>query len=170
MPQKLVDAVGEWLVEHPAPRWVVHNRLKDAALKRRAGAYSLEDGEALLEATLALDDVVLFTQTYCPFSKRLKRDLAALSIPFLEVAVDARDDGNVLVAELGRRFERYSIPHAVVRGRSVGGCNDGGPQGVHRGLRQCLEDPAWIDNVILADASPDFQARRAQLLARDASS
>ena len=163
--QAVVDAVGEWLVEHPAPRWVVHNRWKDAALRRRAGDYDPEEGKQLLRACLELDDVVLFTQTYCPFSKRLKRDLAANAIPFTEVAVDTRDDGNVLVAELGRVYERYSIPHAVVRGRSVGGCNDGGPHGVHRGLRQCLQDQHWIDNVILHDASPDFLTRRAQLLA-----
>ena len=53
------DAVGAWLVEHPAPQWVVNSPLKTRATEILAGSsYDPEQSVAEVKRLIASDDVV----------------------------------------------------------------------------------------------------------------
>ena len=143
--RRAYDAVGDWLVEHPAPMFLVHNPLKDYLLRLRAGQYDKAEGAKALDAALESDLVVLFSQTYCPFSKAVKRELDARSVPYTTVEVDVVPEGNMLVNELGIRTGRTSIPHVFIGGDSVGGCNDSGVGGTGPGFRQRVKEDGWLE-------------------------
>jgi glutaredoxin 3 len=159
--RRVVDAVGAWLVAHPAPLWLVNNPVKRWATTRLAGDYDAAAASAELDALIAADDVVLFSATYCPFSARAKAELRAQRVPFVTHETNVLPNGGALVAELGKRIGCTSIPSLFIAGVSIGGCNDGTP-----GLRPLIAagglEPA------LARCSPAFQEQRAALLAANA--
>ena len=125
------DAVGRWLVAHPAPQWVVNSRAKTAFTQFLASAldpeFDLEKSAAAVERIIASDDVVVFSATYCPFSAAAKRALAAEGVPFTAVEWNTTEGGAGFAPALARRTGRSSIPHIFVAGESIGGCNDGNP-------------------------------------------
>ncbi|TRM70205.1 thioredoxin-like protein [Schizophyllum amplum] len=87
--------------------------------------------------------VVIFSKTYCPYSKRAKKLLTKkyeLSPPPSIVEVDLRDDGVQIKQLLGRLTGRATFPNVIVRGRSIGGSDD--VQKLHRDgeLRALLEE------------------------------
>ncbi|KAL1680453.1 thioredoxin-like protein [Schizophyllum commune] len=74
--------------------------------------------------------VVIFSKTYCPYSKRAKRLLTKtylLEPPPAIVEVDLREDGVQIKQLLSRLTGRATFPNVIVRGRSIGGSDD-----VHR--------------------------------------
>jgi glutaredoxin 3 len=159
---RAVDAVGAWLVAHPAPLWLVNNPLKRWYSSRMAGEYDAPAASAALDALIAADDVVLFSATYCPFSAKAKAELRAQGLPFAVHEVNKLPNGNALVAELGKRTGRTSIPHIYIGGESVGGCNDGTP-----GLRPLIASGGL--EAALARCSPGAAASwRAQADGRSA--
>ena len=138
----LSDAVGDWLVAHPAPLWLVNNPLKAWLTTRSAGDYDAEAASAELQRLIKSADVVVFSATYCPFSARAKAELKSAGLAYTAVEHNMRPDGGALVAELGKLTGRTSIPSIFIRGRSVGGCNDGTP-----GLRPLIasgELQSWL--------------------------
>ncbi|KAM6496965.1 Thioredoxin-like fold [Amanita muscaria] len=76
-----------------------------------------------------LDDnfpIIVFSKTYCPYSKRAKNLLASYDIqpsPHI-VEVDLRGDGALIKALLTRMTGRGTFPNTLVRGRSIGGSDD----------------------------------------------
>ncbi len=50
----------------------------------------------------AADAVVVFSQTYCPFSRAVKRELDARGVGYTAFEGDELPGGNVLVNELGK--------------------------------------------------------------------
>ncbi|KAF8347711.1 thioredoxin-like protein [Amanita rubescens] len=70
--------------------------------------------------------IVVFSKTYCPYSKRAKNLLASYDIrpaPFI-VEVDLRGDGSILKTILGRLTGRATFPNVIVHGKSIGGSDD----------------------------------------------
>ncbi len=155
--RRAVDAVGAWLVAHPAPLWLVNNPLKAAFTRATAGAYDEAAVRQELDALLA-DDVVLFSATYCPFSARAKAELAAQRVPYTLHETNLMPNGAALISELGKRTGRTSIPHLWIAGQSIGGCNDGTP-----GLRPLIASGGL--EAALDKCSPAYKARRSALLA-----
>ena len=154
--RRLVDAVGAWLVAHPAPLWVVNNPLKRWVTTLTAGDYDREAASAELAQRIASDDVVVFSATYCPFSATVKRELTSRCIPFTAYEVNVLPTGKALVAELGVLIGRTSIPSVFIAGVSIGGCNDGTP-----GLRPLIASGGLP--AALVKCSPGFRERRAEL-------
>jgi len=70
--------------------------------------------------------VVVFSKTYCPFSKRAKELLATYDIqpPPKIIEVDMRDDGNVIKLLLSRLTNHATFPNILLRGKSIGGSDD----------------------------------------------
>ena len=156
--RRLFDSVGAWLVAHPAPLWVVNNPVKRWFATLTAGDYDAVAAAAELDAAIASDDIVVFSATYCPFSARVKQDLADRCIPYTAVETNVVQNGRALVAELGKKIGRTSIPSVFIAGVSVGGCNDGTP-----GLRPLIA--AGGLPAALAKCSPAFVERRRALQA-----
>ncbi|KAF9444771.1 thioredoxin-like protein [Macrolepiota fuliginosa MF-IS2] len=70
--------------------------------------------------------VVVFSKTYCPYSKKAKNLLATYDLepPVKVIEVDLRDDWNVLKALLTRLTHHSTFPNIIVRGKSLGGSDD----------------------------------------------
>ena len=93
----------------------------------------------------AADAVGGFSQTYCPFSRAVKRELDARGVGYTAFEVDELPGGNVLVNELGKATGRTSIPHVFIGGASCGGCNDAGAGGTLPGFRQMVAVDGWLE-------------------------
>ena len=161
--RRAFDAVGAWLVAHPAPLWVVNNPFKRWVTTRSAGPYDAAATRAKLQALIASDGVVLFSATYCPFSFRVKQELRDRAVPYTAYETNVLPDGRALVAELGALTGRTSIPALFIGGVFIGGCNDGNP-----GLRPLIA--AGGLEAALARCGPEWQQRRKRALAKASSS
>ncbi|KAF9520325.1 hypothetical protein BS47DRAFT_1287228, partial [Hydnum rufescens UP504] len=77
-------------------------------------------------ATENASPVVIFSKTYCTFSKRAKALIEQYDItpkPLI-IEVDLRDDGDIVKAELGRLTGRSTFPNILVHSKSIGGSDD----------------------------------------------
>ncbi|KAI0889299.1 glutaredoxin [Annulohypoxylon maeteangense] len=83
--------------------------------------------EATLNNILKKSPVVIFSKTYCPFSKRAKGLLLEkYSIdpaPYV-VELDEHPLGKQLQAKLGATTGRRTVPNIMINGKSVGGGDD----------------------------------------------
>jgi len=87
------------------------------------------DAEAVLEAIIAAEPVVLFALEWCEFCWSARKLLKALGVPYRDVALDAvefqTDElGLRLRRALGRRTGAPTIPQIFVGGQHLGGCTD----------------------------------------------
>jgi len=70
--------------------------------------------------------LVIFSKSYCPFSKRAKGLIQtyALDPPPRIVEVDLREDGDLIKVILTRLTKHSTFPNIILRGRSLGGADD----------------------------------------------
>ncbi|KAI0044981.1 thioredoxin-like protein, partial [Auriscalpium vulgare] len=70
--------------------------------------------------------LVVFSKTYCPYSKAAKAVLKQYDLspaPSI-VEVDLREDGGILKALLTRLTGRGTFPNVVLQGKTLGGYDD----------------------------------------------
>ncbi|KAF8575091.1 thioredoxin-like protein [Ramaria rubella] len=72
---------------------------------------------------LAETPVIVFSKSYCPYSRDAKHILARYNLepPPKIVEVDLRDDGNIIKSLLIRLTGRSTFPNVILRGKSLGG-------------------------------------------------
>ncbi|KAF8322179.1 thioredoxin-like protein [Clavulina sp. PMI_390] len=93
------------------------------------GALSEEASAEWVEKTRALDrstPLVVFSKTYCQYSKKMKDLLQTLNVhpkPLI-IEVDLRDDAAVIKAHLERLTGRATFPNLIIQGHSIGGWDD----------------------------------------------
>jgi len=70
--------------------------------------------------------IVVFSKTYCPYSKKAKVLLATYNLvpPPKFVEVDLREDGDLIKLILGRLTTRDTFPNVMLHGKSLGGSDD----------------------------------------------
>lgn len=154
----IYDAVGDWLVEHPAPQWLVNSPLKTRVTEILAGSsYDPEASVAEVKRLIASDDVVVFSATYCPFSAAAKAALRAEGVPFTAIEWNTTPGGGGFAPALATLTGRSSIPHVFIGGESVGGCNDGTP-----GIRPLIAS-GHLDEVLEICSEKTLAARAAHL-------
>ncbi|VDB95931.1 unnamed protein product [Peniophora sp. CBMAI 1063] len=70
--------------------------------------------------------LVIFSKSYCPFSRRAKALLASydLSPPPTIIEVDQRGDGDLIKSILTRLTDRATFPNVILKGNSIGGSDD----------------------------------------------
>ncbi|KAH7359352.1 glutaredoxin [Plectosphaerella cucumerina] len=104
----------------PAPAAAAADSEDPAAVQRRAV-------EAELNGILKRSPVIIFSKSYCPFSKRAKTLLLEkyniTPAPFV-VELDEHDLGKPLQAYLGEKTDRTTVPNILVNGVSIGGSDD----------------------------------------------
>lgn len=73
--------------------------------------------------------VSMYSFTTCPFCRRAKDLLDERGVEYVSVELDELpgNEGNEIRAVLGKLTGRTSVPSIFVKGRFVGGCNDGSP-------------------------------------------
>jgi len=155
------DAVGRWLVAHPAPQWVVNSPAKTKATAFLASVlnpeFDVEVSKSAVQKWIASDDVVVFSATYCPFSAAAKQALKAEGVPFTAVEWNKTQGGAGFAPALAELYGRSSIPHVFIAGRSIGGCNDGTP-----GIRPLIAS-GELDEALLECSQRTRDARAAFL-------
>ncbi|KAF9270095.1 thioredoxin-like protein [Marasmius fiardii PR-910] len=70
--------------------------------------------------------VVVFSKSFCPYSRRAKKllDSYGLRPPPKVIEVDLRDDSTQIKAILTRLTQRQTFPNVIVKGKSIGGSDD----------------------------------------------
>eukprot|EP00980_Cylindrotheca_fusiformis_P021093 scaffold8090_cov82-Cylindrotheca_fusiformis.AAC.6 len=81
------------------------------------------------------DGVVLFTKSYCRYSKRAKEELRNAGIVPVIMELDQRQDGQEIQTALMEMTGQKTVPSAWVRGQHIGGSDD-----VHNGIETGLFD------------------------------
>ncbi|PPQ63680.1 hypothetical protein CVT24_004565 [Panaeolus cyanescens] len=86
--------------------------------------------------------LIIFSKTYCPYSKRAKELIQAYDTqpPPKIVEVDIRDDGNVIKHILTRLTKHSTFPNIILRGKSIGGSDDLLKLHENNALTKLLED------------------------------
>lgn len=70
--------------------------------------------------------LVVFSKSYCPYSRRAKSLLQTYSLdpPPKVIEVDLREDGDLLKVILTRLTKHSTFPNIILRGRPLGGADD----------------------------------------------
>ena len=104
-------------------------RFKQAVADLVAGEYDADAVNSQIDDFVNSNEVSIFSFSTCPFCRRAKDYLGDRGIEYAAIELDELEgsDGNAIRAELGRRTKRTSVPCIFVRGRCIGGCNDGMP-------------------------------------------
>ncbi|KAI4155272.1 MAG: hypothetical protein LQ340_001105 [Diploschistes diacapsis] len=79
--------------------------------------------EAELNSILKRSPIIIFSKSYCPYSKKAKAVFSKYSItpaPFI-VELDQHELGSGLQAALGKTTKRRTVPNILVGGMSIGG-------------------------------------------------
>ncbi|KAI0292710.1 thioredoxin-like protein [Multifurca ochricompacta] len=85
--------------------------------------------------------LIVFSKTYCGYSKRAKELLARYELvpPPKIIEVDLREDGDFIKAVLTRLTGRNTFPNVILRGKSIGGSDDIVAMHKNGHLRQLFE-------------------------------
>lgn len=82
--------------------------------------------EAEYKEILQKSPIVVFSKTYCPYSKRLKSILKEYTFDpeFVVVELDKHENGAELQKFIGGKTGRSTVPNVIINGISRGGCDD----------------------------------------------
>ncbi|XP_052190593.1 glutaredoxin-like [Diospyros lotus] len=67
--------------------------------------------------------VVVFSKSYCPYSKAAKKLLTEIGATFKVVELDIESDGSELQAALAEWTGQKSVPNVFISGNRIGGCD-----------------------------------------------
>mmetsp|Transcript_43071 Transcript_43071/g.52236 ORF Transcript_43071/g.52236 Transcript_43071/m.52236 type:complete len:105 (+) Transcript_43071:68-382(+) len=74
----------------------------------------------------AQQPIVVFSGRGCPFCRKAEKALADAKLPFQVVDYDEDlDDGDAVRSEIHQKHKHRSVPAGFVKGKFIGGCNDG---------------------------------------------
>lgn len=92
-----------------------------------AGDYDEESVSRTVESFIADNEIAMFSFTTCPFCRGAKDALDERGILYRAIELDELEGngGNEIRAVLGKKTKRTSVPSIFVRGKYIGGCNDG---------------------------------------------
>lgn len=80
-----------------------------------------------MEKILSSSPVVIFSKSYCPFSKKLKHLLKTeyhITPEPLVIELDDHENGKELQQHIGETTGRFTVPNFIVDGKSRGGADD----------------------------------------------
>lgn len=97
----------------------------------KAGAESEEEHKVEMEMNIILKKgpIIIFSKSYCPYSKKAKHillDLYSITPPPYVVELDEHKLGEGLQAALGKSTGRRTVPNVLINGKSIGGGDDVG--------------------------------------------
>lgn len=77
-----------------------------------------------VQETIAKNKVVIFSKSYCRFSRMAKEQFQKLNFPFLAVELDRRDDIEKMQAVLTEMTGKTTVPRVFIGGKFIGGGTD----------------------------------------------
>ncbi|CAM9641179.1 unnamed protein product, partial [Heterosigma akashiwo] len=92
-----------------------------------AGEYDEAATKAEIEEFVLGSTVAMYSFTTCPFCRRAKDYFEETGIEYSVIELDELEGnkGNAIRATLGRSTKRTSVPSIFIKGKCIGGCNDG---------------------------------------------
>ncbi|KAL5332512.1 thioredoxin-like protein [Aspergillus crustosus] len=100
---------------------------EEEKMKQKQLEDELQEIKAELNAILKRSPIIIFSKSYCPYSKKAKRVLldqySIVPAPYV-VELDQHPLGSQLQALLGENTGRRTVPNILVNGRSIGGGDD----------------------------------------------
>jgi glutaredoxin 3 len=84
----------------------------------------MSDMETFVKDTVASKPVVVWTRGWCPYCTKVKTLFKELSIDFLEIDLETRDNGNAVHEALKKITKQSSVPSVWINGKFVGGNDD----------------------------------------------
>jgi len=99
-----------------------------------------------IRALDASSPVVIFSKTYCPYSKRAKALIETYDIepkPII-IEVDLRADDSIVKQQLHRLTGRGTFPNVLIKGSSLGGSDELHALHASGALRKLLENAGVV--------------------------
>ncbi|KAK4797812.1 hypothetical protein SAY86_030138 [Trapa natans] len=72
---------------------------------------------------VSANPVVVFSKSYCPFCKKVKKLLSELEANYKAVELDQEVDGGEVQAALGEWTGQKTVPNVFIGGNHIGGCD-----------------------------------------------
>ncbi|GES98294.1 thioredoxin-like protein [Rhizophagus clarus] len=112
------------------------------------------DSEPQTKVELEIDDlvhdnpVVIFSKSYCPYSRRVKHILSMyrISPSVLIIEVDKRDDADEFKQALIKTTYRSTFPNVFIDGKSIGGSDELAIMHSNGRLSEILVDAGVLDS------------------------
>eukprot|EP00315_Gephyrocapsa_oceanica_P015799 CAMPEP_0185365254 /NCGR_PEP_ID=MMETSP1364-20130426/12936_1 /TAXON_ID=38817 /ORGANISM="Gephyrocapsa oceanica, Strain RCC1303" /LENGTH=172 /DNA_ID=CAMNT_0027965785 /DNA_START=29 /DNA_END=543 /DNA_ORIENTATION=- len=82
------------------------------------------EAAALIQQTVASNEVVIFSKSWCPFCQETKQLFDEMNQPYTAIELDERGDGEQLQETLLELTEQRTVPNVFVAGTHVGGNDD----------------------------------------------
>jgi len=78
----------------------------------------------LTKSTIASNDVVIFSKSYCPFCKATKKLFSDMDIDATVTEMDEVDNGDAIQGELMVLTGQRTVPNVFIKGEHLGGNSD----------------------------------------------
>mmetsp|Transcript_26557 Transcript_26557/g.50366 ORF Transcript_26557/g.50366 Transcript_26557/m.50366 type:complete len:129 (+) Transcript_26557:320-706(+) len=75
----------------------------------------------LTKSTIASNDVVIFSKTYCPFCKATKKLFSDMNIDAMVIEMDKVENGDAIQGELMITTGQRTVPNVFIKGAHLGG-------------------------------------------------
>lgn len=116
----------------PAEHKNANSQIMDAQKKAQEEGVSKDEGSSFnpknaYEQILSKSPVVIFSKSYCPFSKKLKNLLKTeynITPEPVIIELDDHENGKELQNHVGKETGRFTVPNFIVKGTSRGGADD----------------------------------------------
>lgn len=110
----------------------LNDEVMEAQKKAQEKGVSKDDGSSFnpkqeYEKILSKSPVVIFSKSYCPFSKKLKKLLKTeynITPEPVIIELDNHENGKELQDHVGKETGRFTVPNFIVKGKSRGGSDD----------------------------------------------
>ncbi|KAK8916540.1 Monothiol glutaredoxin-S6 [Platanthera zijinensis] len=79
---------------------------------------------AFVQNAVYSNKITIFSKSYCPYCKRVKRIFSELNVKPFVVELDLRDDAREIQNVLLDLVGRHTVPQVFVNGQHVGGSDD----------------------------------------------
>ena len=79
---------------------------------------------------IASNPVVVFSKTFCPYCKSVKKLLSDIGATYKAVELDQESDGGEIQAALLELSGQRTVPNVFISGKHIGGCDD--TTGMHK--------------------------------------
>ncbi|GAB5589796.1 Glutaredoxin [Umbelopsis nana] len=76
-----------------------------------------------VEEIIANNKVAVFSKSYCPYCRRAKETLKALT-EFFVIELDEVEDGDAIQDYLAQKTGQRTVPNIFIKQQHIGGCDD----------------------------------------------
>ncbi|XP_052177034.1 glutaredoxin [Diospyros lotus] len=80
-------------------------------------------GMSKVQGIVVSTPVVVFSKTYCAYSKKVKQVLSELGASYKAIELDKESDGSEMQSALAEWTGQKTVPNVFIGGKHIGGCD-----------------------------------------------